>query len=138
MLMSSLTPLRRTPGTLLSSFHHRFFTSYALSYTWDRPFLTTNRFVLIQNPIDSNPYLQLSNDSKHIELKKELHLRDIEKQLLQNQEAHSSVSFVAPDGALISKSTTVHHLLHLPYFVLKIDAHREFNVMSAKSFSLRN
>ena len=138
MLMSSLTPLRRPSGTLLNSFNNRFFSSYALSYTWDRPFLTTNRFVLIQNPIDSNPYLQLSNDSKHIELKKELHLRDVEKQLLQNQEAHSSVSFIAPDGALISKSTTVHHLLHLPYFVLKIDAHREFNVMSAKSFSLRN
>ena len=80
--MSSLMPLRRTSGSLLSSFNHRFFSSYALSYTWDRPFLTTNRFVLIQNPIDSNPYLQLSNDSKHIELKKELHLRDIEKQLL--------------------------------------------------------
>ena len=137
--MSSLATLRRTSGTLLnSSTNQKYFSSYALSYTWDRPFLTTNRFVLIQNPIDSNPYLQLSNDSKHIELKKELHLRDIEKQLLQNQEAYSSVSFVAPDGALISKSTTVHHLLHLPYFVLKIDAHREFNVMSAKSFSLRN
>jgi len=138
MLMSSLALLRRTSGSLFSSSHNRLFSSYAQSYTWDRPFLTTNRFVLIQNPIDSNPYLQLSLDSKHIELKKELHLRDVEKQLLQNQEARSSVSFVAPDGALISKSSTVHHLLHLPYFVLKIDAHREFNVMSAKSFSLRN
>ena len=62
----------------------------------------------------------------------------MERQLLQNREASNSVSFIAPDGALISKSTSVHHLLHLPYFVLKIDAHREFNVMSAKSFSLRN
>ncbi len=32
----------------------------------------------------------------------------------------------------------MHHLLNLPYFVLKLDGHREFNVMSAKSFSLRN
>ena len=114
------------------------FSSYALSYTWDRPFLTTNRFVLLQNPIDSNPYLQLSNTSKHIELKKDQSLRDIEKQLLTNREAQNSVTFIAPDGAFISKSTSVHHLLHLPYFVLKIDSHREFNVMSAKSFSLRN
>jgi len=65
-------------------------------------------------------------------------LRDIERQLLGNKDALDSVSFIAPDGALISKSTSVHHLLHLPYFVLKLDAHREFNVMSAKSFSLRN
>lgn len=30
------------------------------------------------------------------------------------------------------------HLLHIPYFVMKLDNLREINVMSEKSFSLRN
>ena len=50
----------------------------------------------------------------------------------------TEASFIAPDGAFIAKSTLVHHLLHIPYFVMKIDGHREINVMSEKSFSLRN
>lgn len=30
------------------------------------------------------------------------------------------------------------HILHVPYFILRVDDNREFNVMSEKSFSLRN
>ena len=32
----------------------------------------------------------------------------------------------------------MHYLLHIPYFVMKIDETREYNIMSEKSFSLRN
>jgi hypothetical protein len=58
--------------------------------------------------------------------------------LKQSGEAKKSASFIAPDGALIAKGTRIQYLLHIPYFVMKIDDHREFNIMSEKSFSLRN
>ena len=39
---------------------------------------------------------------------------------------------------MIAKGTRIQYLLHIPYFVMKLDDHREFNIMSEKSFSLRN
>lgn len=65
-------------------------------------------------------------------------VKDLEKELKGAGEVKESANFIAPDGALIAKSTLVHNLLHIPYFVMKLDNHREFNVMSEKSFSLRN
>lgn len=65
-------------------------------------------------------------------------MRDLEHKLKNQGVAKESATFIAPDGALISKSTMIRHLLHIPYFVMKIDGHREYNVMSEKSFSLRN
>ena len=100
--------------------------------------MTSNRFVLIQNPIDENPYIKLKTNSKKITLDKEMTVNQLEAKLRSIGEAKESASFIAPDGALISKSTKVHYLLHIPYFVLKLDNYKEFNVMSAKSFSLRN
>ena len=108
------------------------------SYTWEKPFLTSNRFILIQNPLDQLPYIQLRAHAKPIYLEKEMTVRELERGLKSAGEAKESANFIAPDGALISKGTTMHHLLHLPYFVMKLDGHREFNVMSEKSFSLRN
>jgi len=100
--------------------------------------LTSNRFVLIQNPLDQLPYIQLNAKSKRIDLKKEMTVKELEKEFKVTGEVKESAHFIAPDGALIAKSTLVHHLLHIPYFVMKLDNHREFNVMSEKSFSLRN
>lgn len=56
-------------------------------------------------------------------------VNDLEKKL--------SARLTAPDGALIARSTRVHQLLHIPYFVVK-QGHSEYNVLSEKSFSLRN
>lgn len=63
---------------------------------------------------------------------------DLEMKLKYTNQAKKSVSLFAPDGASISKGTSLQHLLHIPYFVLKIDDLKEFNVLSEKSFSLRN
>jgi len=124
---------------LLSMTSKRLFSASAVqSFTWDRPFLTSNRFVLIQNPFDQLPFIKLNYNSKPIHLKKELTLRELEMQLKSNGDSKDSTHFIAPDGAFISKGTKIHHLLHIPYFVMKIDGHRVFNVMSEKSFSLRN
>ena len=71
-------------------------------------------------------------------MKKELTVRDVENELKRNGDIKTEANFIAPDGAFIAKSTKIHHLLHIPYFVMKIDGHREYNVMSEKSFSLRN
>ncbi len=49
-----------------------------------------------------------------------------------------NAKFFAPDGAAIAKTSKLHYLLHIPYFVMKIDNNREFNILSEKSFSLRN
>jgi hypothetical protein len=65
-------------------------------------------------------------------------VNQLESELKAAGEAKESASFIAPDGALIAKTTKMQHLLHIPYFVMKLDGHREFNVMSEKSFSLRN
>lgn len=54
------------------------------------------------------------------------------------KEASRDITFTAPDGALLAKSTKMIQILHIPYFVMKLDDHREYNVMSEKSFSLRN
>jgi hypothetical protein len=48
-------------------------------------------------------------------------LNELEVNLKQSGEAKKSVSFFAPDGGMISKSTIFNHLLHIPYFVMKID-----------------
>jgi len=48
-------------------------------------------------------------------------LRDLEQRLKDNGQAKESVAFYASDGAAISKSTLVAHLLHTPYFVMKLD-----------------
>lgn len=71
-------------------------------------------------------------------MKKELTVRDVENELKRNGDIKTEANFIAPDGAFIAKSTKINHLLHIPYFVIKIDGHREYNVMSEKSFSLRN
>lgn len=73
-----------------------------------------------------------------IELEKEMSLNDLERKLKQFGEVKNSVNFIAPDGAQIAKCSKLHHLLHIPYFVMKIDNLREYNVLSEKSFSLRN
>lgn len=56
----------------------------------------------------------------------------------ETRQANKIVNFYSPEGSLIAKSTKVHHLLHIPYFVMKIDNITEYNIMSEKSFSLRN
>ena len=65
-------------------------------------------------------------------------LFELEQKLKQSGDAKKEASFFAPDGALISKSTKLLYLLHIPYFVLKLDNKRNINVLSEKSFSLRN
>jgi len=67
-----------------------------------------------------------------------LTLKDLENKLRSAGEIQSNVEFLAPDGASIAKVSKIHHLLHIPYFTLRIDSIREYNVMSEKSFSLRN
>jgi hypothetical protein len=94
--------------------------------------------VLIQNPLDKLPYIQLRPNSKSISLQKEMTVSELERKLKEAGEAKESANFIAPDGALISKATKIQHLLHIPYFVMKLDGHREYNIMSEKSFSLRN
>ncbi len=73
-----------------------------------------------------------------MQLRREITVSDVEKELKRNGDVKKEASFIAPDGAFIAKTTKIHHLLHIPYFVMKIDGHREYNVMSEKSFSLRN
>ena len=65
-------------------------------------------------------------------------LIDFESQLKQAGEIKDTAKFYAPDGAAIAKTSKLHYLLHIPYFILKIDNSREYNVLSEKSFSLRN
>ena len=115
------------------------FSSGISSFTWDRPFLTTNRFLLVQNPIDEHPYIQLREGGPKLTMLQDMTLKDLERELKQKGEAKKEANFIASDGALIAKSTKLYHLLHQPYyFVIKLDGHREFNVMSERSFSLRN
>ena len=73
-----------------------------------------------------------------IELGKEMTLNDLEKKLKQFGEVKDTVSFIAPDGAFIAKGSKIHHILHVPYIVMKIDGVKEYNILSEKSFSLRN
>lgn len=82
--------------------------------------------------------MQLNLKSKPVHLKKDITVKDVEQELKRNGDIQKEASFIAPDGAFIAKTTKIHHLLHIPYFVMKIDGHREYNVMSEKSFSLRN
>ena len=65
-------------------------------------------------------------------------LKDVEQTLKSSRQAQKAVNFFAPDGAMLAKSTRFSHLLHIPYFVMKIDNLLEYNIMSEKSFSLRN
>jgi hypothetical protein len=113
------------------------FSSLVNGFTWEKPFLTSNCFVLIENPIDEVPYIRLNPKSAKIHLERDLTLKDLENRLKQSSDAKDSAQFIAPDGSVIAKSTKVRHLLHMPNFVLKLDGHREFNVMSEKSFGLR-
>lgn len=89
-----------------------FFSSSMSSYGWERPFLTTNRFVLVQNPLAELPFIQLRGSaSKRIPLVKGMTVRELEQQLKAVGEAKESASFIAPDGALIAKSTKMQQLL---------------------------
>ena len=94
--------------------------------------------MLIQNPIGALPFIQLQHKSPIIELEKEMTLNDLEKKLKAVGEVKHHVNFVAPDGALVAKGSKVHNILHVPYVVMKIDGIKEFNILSEKSFSLRN
>lgn len=73
-----------------------------------------------------------------IKLEKDLSLKDLETSLKRAGEINKEAQFYAPDGASIAKVSKISHLLHIPYFVMKLDNLREINVMSEKSFSLRN
>ena len=57
------------------------------SFTYARPFLTSNKFVLIENPMDKNPYLKLRPNGKHIPLDKEMSLTELEGSLKSSGEA---------------------------------------------------
>ena len=100
--------------------------------------MTSNKFLLIQNPIDTTPYIQMKPRGDKIKLEKDLTLRDLESSLKRAGEIQKEATFYAPDGASIAKVSKIQQLLHIPYFVMKLDNLREFNVMSEKSFSLRN
>lgn len=65
-------------------------------------------------------------------------LNDLESRLKQHGEVKDCAQFYAPDGALISKQTPFGHLVHIPYFVMRLDGFREYNILSEKSFSFRN
>jgi hypothetical protein len=65
-------------------------------------------------------------------------LNDLERKLKQNGEIKKEALFYAPDGSFIAKQTSFKHLLHIPYFIMKLDGVREYNILSEKSFSLRN
>lgn len=94
--------------------------------------------MLIENPIGSHPFIKLQHKSPKIELDKEMTLNDLEQKLKSVGEVKRTVNFIAPDGALIAKGSKVHHILHIPYIVMKIDGVKEYNILSEKSFSLRN
>lgn len=48
------------------------------SFVYERPFLTSNMFVLIENPIDDEPYIQLKAYGPKVKLQKDMTLRDLE------------------------------------------------------------
>lgn len=112
--------------------------SSTLTLNSTKPLLTSNKFILVQNPIDSAPYIKLKFNGDKIEMKKDMTLAELEAALIKQNEAKKFVNFYSPDGSLISKTSLLRYLLHIPYFVLKLDNQREFNVLSEKSFSLRN
>jgi hypothetical protein len=80
----------------------------------------------------------LKVNGPQIQLQKELTLNEFETKLKQAGEVQEQVKFFAPDGASIAKTTRMHYLLHIPYFIIRLDQDREYNIMSEKSFSLRN
>lgn len=82
--------------------------------------------------------MQLKVNGPVIQLQKDLQLSELESKLKQVGEVKNDIKFYAPDGALIAKTSKLHYLLHIPYFVMKLDGLREYNVISEKSFSVRN
>ena len=77
------------------------------SFEESRPFLTSNKFLLIQNPIDSMPYIQLQARGPQIKLQRDLTLGDLEKQLKGIGEVKENAKFYAPDGAIIAKVSKI-------------------------------
>lgn len=57
------------------------------SFTHERPFLTSNKFVLIQNPMDSDPFIQLKANGKQVHLQKDMDLWSLERGLKEAGEA---------------------------------------------------
>ena len=82
--------------------------------------------------------MQIKKNGPNYKLEKDMTLADLEKQLKMKGESKKDVKFYAPDGAFISKGTSFSHMMHIPYFVMKIDGEKEYNILSEKSFSLRN
>ena len=46
-------------------------------------------------------------------------------------ESKKGIKFFAPDGAFISKSTSFAHIMHIPYFVMKIDGEMVKNTIGS-------
>lgn len=63
------------------------FSSSISAFTWERPFMTSNKFVLIQNPMNELPYIQLKPKSQRIHLQKDMTVKQLEQQLKQAGEA---------------------------------------------------
>ena len=53
-------------------------------------------------------------------------------------DAKQKVQFISSRGQVFSEDTAVQELINQPYFVLKIDDLKEFNVICEKSFSYKN
>jgi len=105
---------------------------------YNTPFLTSNRFVLVHYPVVGNPEISISAKSKKIQLKPDMTLSDLERELKANRDAKRTVEFLAEDGVPVAKSTILGNLLDLPHFLVKIDGAREYNFISEKSFSFKN
>ncbi len=73
---SSAALFKKTTSPIFES---RFFSASSVqSFNWDKPFLTSNRFVLIKNPIDQLPFIQLNLKSKPVQLRKDITVKDVE------------------------------------------------------------
>lgn len=56
----------------------------------------------------------------------------------RNGEVKKEAKFIYSNGEEIDKDTLIDSLLMEPYFILKIDGEKEYNILSERSFSYKN
>lgn len=84
------TPALHLHKSLFPQHSQARFSSLVNGFTWEKPFLTSNCFVLIENPIDEVPYIRLNPKSAKIHLERDLTLKDLEKRIKQSSDAKES------------------------------------------------
>ena len=104
---------------------------------YDSRFITSNNFLLVENPPHSLPYFSFEG-SNPIYISENKTLVDLRREVVKQGKANKSVEFYSHDGVRMASYTNAHDLSFLPYFKMVLDNENDFIVIGEKSFSFKN